>query len=48
MAHSLYEQHDVQTSMKYLRKYKADTSPKHSDGVHMESKRAATEKLGLH
>lgn len=38
----------TQTSMKYLRKSKAGTSPKHSDGVHMEIKCTATEKFGLH
>lgn len=48
MAHSLDKQHDTQTSMKYLRKSKADTSPKHRDGVHMEIKCTATEKFRLH
>lgn len=48
MAYALYKQHDTLTSMKYLRKSKADTSPKDSGGVHIEIKCAATEKFGLH
>lgn len=47
MAHALYKQQDTQSSMKHLRKSKADTSPKHSDGFHMERNAQLLSSLGF-
>lgn len=46
MAHALYKQQDTKSSMYHLSKSKGGTSPKHSDGFHMEIN-AATESLGF-
>lgn len=47
MAQALYKQQDTQSSMKHLRKSKPDTSPKHSDGFHMERNAQLPKSLGF-